>query len=93
MNSLIKSLLLGLGLGLFPFAACAFLYFVTPYLMSANPGALLSFAVMGLYVIASIAVFVVGIILLVRKKTIIGSVAIITVFIQAMAAVSFLANA
>ena len=93
MNSSFKSVLLGLGLGLFPFLACALLYLITPYLVTGNPGALLSFAVLGLYIVGSIAVFVVSIILLIRKKTIIGSVAIAAVFIQAIAAVSLLANA
>lgn len=92
MNSTLKSVLLGLGLGLFPLLTCVFLYLVTPYLVSDNPGALLSFAILGLYVVASVGVFVASIILLVRKKTTEGSVSIGTLFLQAIAAISYLAG-
>jgi len=93
MSPLIKSILLGLVLGLGPLIACALLYYVTPYLVRGNPGALLSFAVLALYVFSSIAVIVVSIILLVRKKTIISAVAIVATFAQAMVAAGLLANA
>jgi hypothetical protein len=83
MNPAIKSVLLGLALGLFPIPACAFFYFVTPYLVEGNPGAVLSFAVIGLYFVSSIGVIVISFIFLSQKKTILGAVAIIVVIAQA----------
>ncbi len=93
MNPSIKPIFLGLVLGLAPLIACAILYYVTPYLVTGNPGALLSFAVLGLYVFSSITVMVVSIILLIRKKIVIGAVAIVAVFAQAILAAGLLANA
>ena len=63
-----KLILYGLLLGLAPIFACAILYYSVPLLVDGNPGALLSFAVMGLFVMSSVAVFIINIILISKQK-------------------------
>jgi len=77
MNATLRQTLLGLALGCAPIAVCSVLYYGTPLLISGNAGALLSFAVLALFVFSSITAFVVTIIMLVRGKTIIGGIALI----------------
>jgi hypothetical protein len=67
MNPNLKSILIGFALGLSPLAACTLLFYGTPYLVEGNPGALLSFGLLGLFLIGSVAVFIISI-LLMRKK-------------------------
>jgi hypothetical protein len=90
MNPSSKSFLQGLTIGLGPLTACAFLYYVTPLLLADNAGALLSFGLMALYLIGSIAVFVIGIILMNRNQRISGLTALSMLFIQIAVAIYFL---
>ena len=66
-----KPYLLGLALGLAPIVSRSLLYYVTPYLVDGNAGALLSFAVLGLFMISSVAVFAIAIIFMNRNFRII----------------------
>ena len=68
MNSNYKLILYGLLLGFAPVLACAILYYSVPLLVEGNAGALLSFAVMGLFVMSSVAVFIINIILISKQK-------------------------
>jgi hypothetical protein len=84
-----KPFLLGLALGLGPVALCLVLFYATPYLVEGNPGALLSFGLMGLFLISSVAVFVVSIILM-KKQQIIGITALISLILVWILGLSFL---
>lgn len=85
-----KPFLLGLALGLGPVAACAVLFYATPYLVEGNPGALLSFGLMGLFFISSVGVFIVSIILMVKKQQTIGAAALISLILVWIVGLRFL---
>jgi hypothetical protein len=89
MNPNLKSILIGFALGLSPLAACTVLFYGTPYLIEGNPGALLSFGLLGLFLIGSVAVFIISI-LLMRKKQIIGLTTLISVILVWILGFSFL---
>lgn len=91
-NNSLKSVLLGLLIGFAPAIVCAALFYLGPYLVSGNPGALLSFAVMGLFVISSIGAFVLAIILIVKNQALKGGCALIAQAIQTILIFSFLAG-
>lgn len=91
MNSSLKSVITGLCIGLAPLVVCALLFYVTPYLIEGNAGSLLSFAVMALFVVSSIAVLVVSIIMLARKQMITGITSLIVLCAEFIAMILFLA--
>lgn len=90
MSQNLKSILLGLALGLGPLAACVVLFYVTPYLVEDNPGALLSFGLMGLFFLSSVGVFIVSIILMMKKQQTIGASALISLILVWILGMSFL---
>jgi hypothetical protein len=90
MNSTVKSVLLGIAIGIAPIAICALLYWMTPYLIQGNAGALLSFAVMGLYAMSTLTVFVFSIVLMTKSKALLGGAALITLLAQFVILVNFL---
>ena len=91
MNPSLKSFLQGLALGTTPVAVCAMLFYLAPLVIEGNAGTLLSFAVMGLFVMSSISVFITSFILIIRNKPIIGGVALVSQIVQIILAISFLA--
>lgn len=92
VKSTIKSILLGLLLGIAPIVGCTILYFVTPFLVQGNPGSLLSFAVMGLYAMASMGVFITAIIFITHDKPIVGGVSLFVQIVMLIIAISFLSG-
>jgi hypothetical protein len=90
MSPNLRSILLGLALGLGPIAVCLVLFYATPYLVEGNPGALLSFGLMGLFFLSSLGVFIVSIMLMVKKNQIIGATALISLILVWISGFSFL---
>jgi hypothetical protein len=86
----LKSILLGIALGLAPVTVCAILYYAIPLLVKGNPGALLSFAVLGLFLLSFITVLVFSIIMMVRGNGLTGGSALAVLVIQFAALIVFL---
>jgi hypothetical protein len=85
----LKSITLGIGLGLIPVLACALLYYFAPLLVKSNPGELLSFAVIGCYAMSSLAVFIIAMILIIIKnKPMVGGVALLVMIAQLIFGIS-----
>lgn len=79
------------SLGLSPIAVCATLFYATPLLIEGNAGALLSFAVMGLFVLSSLVVFIFSIVLISKqKKEIVGKAALAVQILQGVTLVILL---
>jgi hypothetical protein len=92
MNANVKTFLLGLILGIAPIVICAIFYFGAPVLVDGNPGSLLSYAVMGLYAMSSLAVFITAIIFIVHNRPVIGATALFVQITQLVIAVFFLSG-
>jgi hypothetical protein len=93
MNSFLKSVLMGILLGLSPILLCLLLYKISPSIVEKNQTDLLSFGLMGVYALASLAVFVIAMILLIIKnKPIIGGVAFFVMIAQLIVGVSYMAG-
>ena len=91
MNITVKSILFGILLGLAPLCVCTFLFYVTPLLLSQNAGTLLSFAVMGLFCVSFVATFIISIVLISKKKELIGKISLLVLLIQIAAVFYILA--
>jgi hypothetical protein len=91
MNPIAKFILLGILLGISPAAVCAALFYSVPLLIEGNAGTLLSFGVMGLFVISSVIVFVYSIILISKQKMgIVGKASLAIQILQLIALVILL---
>jgi hypothetical protein len=91
-KSFLRSVALGALLGLAPFLLCAAFYYSIPMLMDGNPGALLSFAVLGLYMFTFVTTIIISVILIVRKNTTMGGAALVTLALQFVLLIGFLAG-
>jgi len=93
MNSIVRSVLFGILLGISPIVLCLLFNWITPSVFLKDQSSLVSFAVMGLYAVTSLAVFVIAMILLiVKNRPITGSVAILVMIIQLILGVSYMAG-
>jgi hypothetical protein len=93
MNSTLKSVLAGIILGLSPILLCLALYRVAPVIVEKNQTELISFGVMGAYALASLAVFVTAMVLLIIKnKPLMGAVALFLMIVQLILGVSYMAG-
>jgi hypothetical protein len=91
MISNLKPILSGVLLGLLPIILCTVFYYFAP-LVGGYMDAVHSFAMMGLYALGSMAVFISGIILVIKEKPVMGGVAILVEIIQLIIGVSFMAG-
>jgi hypothetical protein len=90
--SLLKSLMFGIFLGLAPFVLCTVFYYAVPLLVDGNAGALLSFAVLGLYLFTFLATVIISLIVTSRKNAAMGGVALAMLGLQAALAFAFLSG-
>jgi hypothetical protein len=89
MTPNVKSILSGVLLGFTPIMLCLVFYYFAPVV---EDDAVHSFAMMGLYALGSMAVFISGIILVIKEKPVMGGVAILVQIIQLIIGVSFMAG-
>jgi hypothetical protein len=86
----VRSVLLGIAMGLAPITLCALLYYAVPLLVKGNAGALLSFAVLGLFLLSFITVFVFSIMMMVKGNALIGGCALAVLVVQFGSLIVFL---
>jgi hypothetical protein len=79
-----KLFLKGAFVGLAPIVFCAAFYFGLPTFIGDNPGALLSFAVLGLYLFSFLVAMIVSIAFIARKNFPTGSMGLILLVLQLM---------
>jgi surface polysaccharide O-acyltransferase-like enzyme len=93
MSSNIKSISIGLMLGLSPVLLCVLLFQISPALADKDQTELLSFGIMGVYAMSALAVFVIAMILiLIKNKPVTGAVALFTMIAQLIFGVSYMAG-
>jgi hypothetical protein len=86
----LRSVLIGIGIGCSPLAVCALLFYGTPLLVDDNPGALLSFAILALYLLSFVTLLITSIAIIVKKDSTIGGTALAILVLQFALLIVFL---
>lgn len=93
MSFNLKSILLGIIIGVLPIILCLLLFQITPNIASKDQSELVSFGIMGAYALSALTVFIIAMILiLIKNKPITGTIALLIMIIQLIAGVSYMAG-